>query len=449
MDSQHQNLAPMDPIPDSETHSPLVPATPNRSFWQKLGGGSLSISLILHVVLLSIGVIWVFQIIPQESAKVVDFMPNSGGGGSAASEMRVKQHVQMAQPNLSRIIAIGATGISIPEPEELTRITSLGGLSSGALAAGQGGNGSGGGKGDGNGLGFGSGLAPGMSTGTGSKNPFGMVNPDKGALVGTFYDLKQTSSREPTNMTDDQMRIELKDIVKRGFKEKVFEKYFKAPRTLYQTKLHIPVMPAEGAPAAFECEKEVQPRRWIVVYRGAVQAPRTGKFRFVGAGDDMLVVRFNSRPVFDFGYTLSSTGTHMNGRGDDLSGKTDNPELAKEIRKLSPMKVPITFYQYTRTPNTNKNIGGFAVGPEFEAKAGQTYPIEILIGEIPGGYFNVSLLIEEIGVNYEKDPGGSPILPLFRVDPSLPNPDLKGEAPPFDPNGPVWKVVEGGPTADI
>ncbi|MES2920823.1 MAG: hypothetical protein V4819_04725 [Verrucomicrobiota bacterium] len=439
----------MDPFPDFETVSSPVPATTNRSFWQKFGGGSLSISLFLHVILLAIGVIWVLQIIPPEPAKVVDFMPNSGGGGSSASEMKVKQRVQMVQPDLSRVVAAGATGISIPEPEELTRMTSLGGLSSGALAGGQGGSGSGGGKGDGNGLGFGNGLAPGISTGNGTKNPFGMINPSTGALVGTFYDLKQTTGREPTKMTDDEMRTELKEIVRRGFKEKVFEKYFKAPRVLYQTKLHIPIMSAEGAPAAFECEKEVQPRRWIVVYRGAVQAPRTGKFRFVGAGDDMLVVRFNNRPVFDYGYTLSSTGTHMNGRGDDLTGKKDNPELAKEVRKLSPMKVPITFYQYTQTPNTNKNIGGFAVGPEFEAKEGQTYPIEILIGEIPGGYFNVSLLIEEVGATYQKDPGGSPILPLFRVDPSLPNPDTKGEAPPYDPNGPVWKAVGGGAQADI
>jgi len=428
MDAQPQNHVPMKPNHDS--------APSNRSFWQKLGGGSLSISLILHVVLLAIGVIWVFQVVtPVE--KNVQFTPSSGGESTAA-EMPVKQRVQMAQPNLSRIVAVGAAGIPLPEPEQLTRMTSLGGLSPGTLVSGQGGGDR---KGNGDGLGLG--------IGDGTKNPFGMIEPNKDALVGTFYDLKQTSDREPTNITDDEMRIELKDIVRRGFKEKVFEKYFKAPRTLYQTKLHIPIMPADAAPAAFECEKEVQPRRWIVVYRGAVQAPRTGKFRFVGAGDDMLVVRFNNRAVFDYGYTLSSTGTHMNGRGDDLNGKQANPDLAKEIRKLSPMRVPITFYQYAQTPNTNQNISGFAVGPEFDAKAGQTYPIEILIGEIPGGYFSVSLLIEEIGVNYQKDPGGAPILPLFRVDPSLPNPDLKDEAPPFDPNGPVWKAVEGGSKADI
>lgn len=436
MDSQPQNSVPMKLIHDS----PSIPA--HRSTWQKLGGSSLSISLILHGVLVVIGVIWVFQIIPQPEPKVVNILAKSGGSPSA-SEVKVKQRVQMTQSEMSRVVALGATGISLPEPAQLTRMDSLGGLNSGSLVAGQGGIGSG------RGPGFGSGLAPGMSDGTGTKNPFGIVNPDKGALVGTFYDLKQTSDREPTNMTDEQMRSELKEIVRRGFKEKVFEKYFKAPRTLYQTKLQIPILSADGAPAAFECEKEVLPRLWLVVYRGAVQAPKSGRYRFVGACDDIMVVRFNNRPVFDYGYTIAGVGATNYGRSAEMSGAAQNSELAKEIRKLTPMRLPISFYKYTQTPTYNQHIGGMAIGPEFDAKAGQTYPIEIMIGEIPGGSFGVSLLIEELGVNYQKDPSGSPILPLFRLDNSLPNSDLKGEAPPFDPTGLPWKSVQTSVKSDI
>ena len=438
----------MNPIPDFDPHSSPVPAQPGRSFWQKLGGGSLSISMILHVVLLAIGVIWVFQI-TTEPEKIVGFMPNSGGGGSSAPETKVKQRVQMAQPNLSRVVAVGALGISLPEPEQLTQIASVGGLISGALSVGQGGNGSGGGKGDGNGLGFGNGIAPTMSTGNGTMNPFGMLNPDKGALVGTFYDLKQTSDRKPTDMNDEQFREELKDIVKRGLKENLFRKYFKAPRELFQTKLQIPKILADGAPAAFECENEVQPRRWVVVYRGAVQAPRSGKYRFVGAGDDVLFVRFNNRDAFDYGYTMASVGSNIIGRGDELADPKHSSDLEKNIRKLSPMHLPITYYKYADTPFINKNIGGMAVGPEFQAEAGRTYPIEILIAEIPGGHFSVSLLIEEIGATYQKDPAGFPILPLFRLDNSLPDPAMEGEVPPFDPNGPIWKFVPGATKREI
>jgi hypothetical protein len=440
----------MDPTSNSPDHSSPVPPPAARSFWRSLGGGSLSISLILHGILLAIGVVWVFQIIPAEPDKVVDFMPASGGGGSGASEVKVKQRQEkLAQPNLSRVVAFGSAGLTLPEPEPLTQMASLGGLTTGALSAGKGGPGSGGGKGNGKGLGIGGGLAPGINTGIGTKNPFGMLTADQGALVGNFYDLKQTSNRRPTEMTDDEFRKELKDITKRGFKDAAFRKYYKAPRELFQSKLHIPLMAADGAPAAFECEKEVQPKRWIVVYRGAVQAPQTGKFRFVGACDDALFVRFNNREVFDYGYTLASTGTYVIGKSGDLADSKDKSGLQNKLRKDCPMPFPITYYKYSKLSQTNKNIGGMAVGPEFQVEAGKTYPVEILISEIPGGYFSVSLLIEEIGATYKKDPAGFPILPLFRLDDSVPDPKLKGEAPPFDPKGPIWKYVPGSTKPEI
>jgi hypothetical protein len=266
---------------------------------------------------------------------------------------------------------------------------------------------------------------------------------DTPGLAGTFYDLKQTSDRKPTEMTDDAMREELKEIVRRGFRETSFEKYFKAPRTLYQNKLLIPRMVAEGAPAAFEVEKEVQPKRWVVVYRGMVKAPSSGRFRFVGECDDFMVIRFNNRPVFDYGYTIAGIGSNINGRFHEVDGTKENRNLAKEIRRLTPMKVPLEFYRYASVPSINSQIGGMAVGAEFEVSEGRDYPIEIMIGEIPGEYFSVALMMEKIGETYNKDAGGAPILPLFRTDRSRPDPDLKGEKPPFDPDGPVWEVVPG------
>lgn len=422
---------------------------PQRSFWQKFGGGSLSISLILHVILLVAGLFWIFQIIPVPEKKV-DFLPKSGGGGSPSSaSQQKKQQIRISQPNLSRVAAVGATGFVLPEPEELTQMTSISGISSGSLAAGISGHGSGGGKGDGNGPGVGNGLAPGMSNGTGNKNPFGMVSVERGALTGTFYDLKQDRNQKPNDMTVDKFHVELINIVRRGFPESAFSSFFKAPRQLFQTKVYIPRLSAEGAPAAFEVEKEVQPKMWIVTYRGAVQAPKTGKFRFVGAGDDILVVRFNNRPVFDFGYCISGIGKDMIGLSAKMDGTTEDRELEKEIRRATPMKMPMTFYKYGATPDLNKNIGGLALGPEFSVEAGKTYPIDIMIGEIPGGWFSMALMIEEIGATYEKDSTGSPILPIFNLDGAPPNPEMKGEAPPFAKDGPIWKFVPGTGKHDI
>jgi hypothetical protein len=431
--------------PEFTTYETTAP--PKRSIWQKLGAGSLSISIIIHGILVLIGLIIVVKIIPPEEEKKVDFMPKSGGGGSPSAQSQAQKHrVQMTQPNLARVAAAGAvSNITLPEPDEISQMTSLGSLSSGSMSKGLGGGGSGGGKGEGNGMGIGSGMAPGLSDGTGNKNPFGMVSAERGALVGTFYDLKQTKSGKPNEMTVEKTREILQEVTRRGLKESSFNDYFRAPRQLYQTKFLVPTMSADGAPAAFEVEKEVQPKMWAVVYRGAVQAPKSGKFRFVGAGDDVLVVRFNNRPVFDFGYTIAGIGRNL---PKEIAGISDNSEIERNLKKETPMKLPLTQYKYENTPTLNNDIGGVAVGPEFNVEAGKTYPVEIMISEIPGGLFSMCLMIEEVGVTYEKDPAGFPILPLFRIDGNPPA-DIKGQAPPIAKDGPIWKFVTGATKREI
>ncbi|NJM36623.1 MAG: hypothetical protein HC845_01415 [Akkermansiaceae bacterium] len=106
------------------------------------------------------------------------------------------------------------------------------------------------------------------------------------------------------------------------------------------------------------------------------------------------------------------------------------------------MKVPVEFYQYPTTDTVNKAIGGLAVGPTFKVEEGVDYPIDILIAEIPGGFFSAVLLIEKTGEKYSKASTGAPILPLFRLSPGEPNKDDKADsAPPYDPSGVPWKLV--------
>jgi hypothetical protein len=319
-------------------------------------------------------------------------------------------------------------------------MASLGNLGAGGLSPGLG---NGGGQGDGFGKGFGSGLVPGITGGGGIGNLFGMQEAGSKGLAGTLYDLKQSKDLEPTGMSVGEMREMFKDIARRGFKPRDFARFYQAPTTLYQTKFLIPSMSADQAPAAFSVEKYVQPKQWFVVYRGTVQAPKSGRFRFVGAGDDVLTVRFNNRLVFDYGYTLAATGGGPGAISEESYQRDRNSDAIRSFKRLSPMPVPAVTYQYGSTRAINRALGGLAVGPEFEVREGVGYPIEILISEIPGGIFSTALLIQEEGVTYQKDAGGLPILPLFRLDHSLPDPAIKGEAPPFDPNGPVWKLVPG------
>ena len=53
-------------------------------------------------------------------------------------------------------------------------------------------------------------------------------------------------------------------------------------------------------------------------------------------------------------------------------------------------------------------MGGVVAGKSFKVKQGNVYPIEILISEIPGGEFGMTLLLEEVGMApMSKDPNGS------------------------------------------
>ncbi|BCU77468.1 hypothetical protein [Luteolibacter sp. LG18] len=434
----------LDTHPDSH---PSRATTGTVSFWRKLGGGSLSISIIVHAVLLAIGVFWIFQIIPEKKQEV-DFMPKGGGGGSPGVKevSNKKQRATMTTPNTPRMAAKGvASSFTLPEPDAASAMSSVGSLSSGGLSGGLGGSGSGGGRGDGHGTGFGSGMGPGLG-GTGSgASPFGML-PTAGVegMAGAFYDIKQTDKGKDTGVQPSGMPAIIRKFVEGSWRDNDLRDYYEAKQKLSQTKLYIPRMSADNAPAAFKCQDEVKPSRWIVVYRGRVTPPKTAKYRFVGAADDVMVVRFNHKLVLDHGFTSGTTGLSMmsSHNRDVMTGAAQDDGVKKKLQESYPGKLPVTFYKYSTLSGWNNAIGGLAVGAEFEARSGSSYDMEILISEIPGGSFGACLLVEEIGATYEKDSTGAPILPLFRLDNTLP--ERQGEAPPFAKDSPVWKLSGKG-----
>ena len=139
---------------------------PKQGLWSKIGGGSLMIAAIFHVILLVSGAFWVFQII-QEPDKKVDFMPPGGGGGERGAEHQVQQK-KRAQitptTNVKRVFAEGATAsYSIPEQgDTFGEMSSLSSLSGGGMSGGLGGSGAGAGFGKGNGAGAGMGMGAGV-----------------------------------------------------------------------------------------------------------------------------------------------------------------------------------------------------------------------------------------------------------------------------------------------
>ena len=411
-----------------------------KSVWRSLGGRSLSISMAIHAVLLVMACLWVMGTIPpKKKERNVNFMPTGGGGGDITVTERSMQqrHLDFTRRQMERVSAKGiASDIVLPEPFASTPLKSLAQLAAASRSSGLGGEGSGGGKGDGRGKGFGNGTGIGMGKGDGLKNPFGSFEPLESAFSGTFYNLNRSRQGIYRDTRYEGFHRIVNQFVNGGWKESDLAKYQEAPDKLYLTKLYMPVAGAVRAPMAFGQKAEAHPC-WTVLYRATVVAPKSGKFRFVGAGDDILVVRFNGRNIFDFGYVQATTPDTQEVRAA-LAGGAKPPETLGTC----PMKPPLSKYRYPSTLDWNQNLGGMAAGPVFEVTEGRSYPMEILIGESQGGLFAASLLIEELGVDYPKSKTGAPVLPLFRTDPTQPRDTVSDNAPPYDPNGPVWKVIK-------
>ena len=243
----------------------------------------------------------------------------------------------------------------------------------------------------------------------GTRMFFGTKEKAPNALVGTFYDLKQDRRRKPTGLSPDDFHRVFREFVNEGWRESILSKYFRAPNRLYATQILIPNMSADEGPKAFDMQKEVEPSRWLVHYRGSVSPPTDGTFRFVGAGDDVMIVRFNGKVVLDRCWYQDDAKWTANRNYD---------------------------YGYTKIPN------GFARGEAITVRAGEWYEIEILVGEQPGGLVFFSLLMEEEGVEYQRDERGNPILPVFRLADLPPMELAPGQTlPPFQAKGPVWRAA--------
>jgi len=125
------------PLPDPS-------ATAKPSYWRKLGGGSLTISLILHSVFLALGVFWILRVIPPEPD--VKFTPGGGSRGAPAGNPSQRKQQHLTRSHMPRVAARGvAETISLPEPDLVSGMGKLDALSgegmSTSLGAHHGGNG--------------------------------------------------------------------------------------------------------------------------------------------------------------------------------------------------------------------------------------------------------------------------------------------------------------------
>ena len=379
------------PPPTAEVHENDVLKRRKHFSWRAFGGDGFLVSVAFHVLLLLLGLFYVIQKYTEPKKPDTEVFATGAGGGANGDKAKQFEHkMQRKLPtpvkSPSRIVSKAANAaVSLPSTPSTSTASFASGLAAGGMSKGSGG-GSGGGEGTGIGIGKGGGRN--------FVSLFGAIGVNAPGLPGTFYDIKQDKNGNATKYADSgsvqEFTMEVLRPFVKSWSESRLDKYFKAPDQLAASQIFIPYGTAEAAPKAYGVENKVRGQRWLAWYRGAVTAPKSGKFRFWGLADDALVVRWRGANVLDAGWAILTTGI----------GPSSNSAL--HVGK------PVLGVTESRAGSHGVH---FRAGKWIEVTSGQSYPIEILISEIPGGYFGAWLLMEEAG----SDGRGDGRLFLFRM----------------------------------
>ena len=373
-----------------------------RSFWQKLGGEGLTISLIIHLVLILIAAIWVISTVTDSVKKDPDSFSTGQGGGAAGD--KAKQFKTRAQPKNPKAMAKNAARITSKSSTATISLPDLPTSSVASLNTGMMGGGSSKGFGGGSGGGIGSGLGVGRGNGKNFVGAFGASFKRPNALEGTLYDLKFSPTGKalggdaPARIAQIQKAFETMDRGWTGAKAMLDARYRQAELKLYASNIFIPPRNAAEATKAFECEKEIQAPGWLAYYEGNFSPPVTGKYRFVGLGDDIMVVAVGGQTVLSTFWPNSKLNVT----------RFDPDWLPKDAKKTDGAGL--------RFP---PHGGGRYAGEWLELRKGQAYRIQITFGESYGGLFSAALLIEQQGVTYPTA-GRDTQLPVFMLEPLTP-----------------------------
>lgn len=211
---------------------------------------------------------------------------------------------------------------------------------------------------------------------------FGSRERSEAALIGTFYDLKQTQQRGRTRVSPKEYPDVVQDFISHRWDESILNRYFRSGRSLYTTQIYIPVMNADDGPKAFDLGSVVKPGCWIVHYKGQVSPPADGTYRFVGFADDLIAVAVDEQTV------LESVLFHSDW-----------------------VKPP------DQIPQHKAGSGNLTYGNWIDLKKNQIINLDVIIGERPGGQFCAFLLYQRKGEPYEMQGGKFPVLPLFQLTP--------------------------------
>ena len=243
-----------------------------------------------------------------------------------------------------------------------------------------------------------------------NSSSFSQSSQSEAPFIGIFYDLKQTQDHKPTSVDPETYNVILDEFLSKGWDESVLSRYYRVTKALATTQLFVPTLNADMAPQAFDVkDPSVKGTRWIAHYKGQVSPPVPGTYRFWGTADDVMAVAVNGKTV--------------------LVGNRRDTRLPKTLSTWQP----------SERDGAHAGDGNLRAGDWMNLKADEIVDLDIMVGDRPGGVFNVFLMVEKQGDNYETDRRGHPILPILQIAPfNTPKSDDAGFATGF----PVWKCYQ-------
>ncbi len=197
---------------------------------------------------------------------------------------------------------------------------------------------------------------------------FGTAQRSAGALIGILYDFKQNQKREPVPMDRRLFEKLVAQFIDNGWDEGLLNGFYRVPRAMYATEILIPTINADLGPRVFGVEKTVEPRMWMVHYKGQVAAPTDGTYRFLGDADDFTAVAVNGETVL----------------------VADIPGTRLQVK------------WFAREPEVQlhgPHGGRFTPGDWIDLRAGQPVDLDIVLGESPGGQTRAQIAVQKKGVD--------------------------------------------------
>ena len=237
---------------------------------------------------------------------------------------------------------------------------------------------------------------------TGKSTLFGFSEKMGGELEGTMYDLKlKADGKTSTGLNEKTFPEAVKKIVRNKFRPASLAEFYRVDKKFFSTMFYIPLREAGEAPKTFGVQGKVKPNNFVIHYEGSFAAPEDGTYRFVGLGDESIIVMVDGSVKLEGNWVPFLSYAERNDRQGD------------------------SVLEFFPTIKQNEGWARLREGEWINLKAGQPRKLDVLLVEqgdpsAPGGgNFAFVLLIEKQGAKYETKKRGSQtvtILPPFLLE---------------------------------